>query len=150
MMADHRKEMQVVREQLRKHEEQVRNAEMTKIGAELEPSKVKVAGLQKRYSEVARALQQIDARTREFEDLKRDTADNENNYQTYLKKSEEARISDDLDRRKMTNVSVIERASVPITPVQSKKAEDPRHRRLSAASPSVSVSALPQSTCPVA
>jgi uncharacterized protein involved in exopolysaccharide biosynthesis len=123
MMADHRKEVQVVREQLRQHEEQVRNAEITKIAADLEPSKVKVAGLQKRYSDVVRDLQQMDARTREFEDLKRDAAVNESNYQIYLKKSEESRISDDLDRRKMTNVTVIERATVPITPVQSKKAK---------------------------
>jgi len=123
MMADHRKEMQVVRGQLREHEEQVRNAEITKIAADLEPSKVKVAGLQKRYSDVVRDLQQMDARTREFEDLKRDAAVNESNYQIYLKKSEESRISDDLDRRKMTNVTVIERATVPITPVQSKKAK---------------------------
>lgn len=131
IMADHRKKMQVVREQLRQHEEQVRNAEVTKIGAELEPSKVKVAGLQKRYSEVARALQQIDARTREFEDLKRDTADNENNYQVYLKKSEEARISDDLDRRKMTSVRVIEHVVRAGHPRPVEEGKDPGHRRLS-------------------
>ena len=53
VMVNHRKETQVVREQLVKHEEQVRNTEMTKIQAELEPLLVKVAGLQKRYDEVA-------------------------------------------------------------------------------------------------
>jgi uncharacterized protein involved in exopolysaccharide biosynthesis len=119
IMVNHRKEMQVVREQLSKHDEQVRNAEITKIEADLEPLKVRVAGLQKRYNEVTREIQQIEARSREFRDLERDETVNENNYQVYLKKSEESRISDDLDRRKMTNVNVIEQAAVPMTPVPS-------------------------------
>jgi len=120
-LVNHRKEMQVVREQIAKHEEEVRAAEMTKIQAELEPLLVKVAGLQQRYDEAARKLRQIDGLSRQFEDLKREAATNESNYQTYLKKTEEARISEDLDRRKMTNVSVLERASVPITPIESKR-----------------------------
>lgn len=121
VMINHRKEMQTVREQLRKHEEQVRNAEMTKIQAELEPLRVKVAGLQARFNEVDRELRHIDSRTAEMKDLRREAAANENNYQIYLKKSEEARISEDLDRRKMTNISIIERAAVPVTPVKSSK-----------------------------
>lgn len=121
VMMNHRKEMQVVREQLRKHEEQVRNAEMTKIQAELEPQRVKVAGLQTRFNEIDRELRHIDSRSGELKDLKREAAVNENNYQIYLKKSEEARISEDLDKRKMTNISIIERAAVPVTPVKSRK-----------------------------
>ena len=120
-MINHRKEMQIVRDQLAKREEQVRNAEITKIQADLEPLLVKVAGLQRRYNESAAQLQKTDGRTRDFEDLKREEAANENNYQIYLKKSEESRIDDDLDRRKMTNITVIEQASVPITPVDTNK-----------------------------
>jgi uncharacterized protein involved in exopolysaccharide biosynthesis len=121
VMMNHRKEMQVVREQLRKHEEQVRNAEMTKIQAELEPQRVKVAGLQTRFNEIDRELRHIDSRSGELKDLKREAAVNENNYQIYLKKSEEARISEDLEKRKMTNISIIARAAVPVTPVKSRK-----------------------------
>jgi uncharacterized protein involved in exopolysaccharide biosynthesis len=121
VMKNHRKEMQIVREQLRKHEEQVRSAEMIKIQAELEPQRVKVAGLQARFNEVDRELRHIDSRSGELRDLKREASVNENNYQIYLKKSEEARISEDLDRRKMTNISIIERATVPVTPVKSNK-----------------------------
>jgi len=120
-LINHRDEMRVVREQLAKQEEQVRSAEMTKIQAELEPLLVKVAGLQQRYDEAVKKLRQIDGLSRQFEDLKREAAVNENNYQTYLKKTEESRISEDLDRRKMTNVSVLERASVPISPIESKR-----------------------------
>ncbi len=112
VLINHRKEMRVVKEQLQKYEEQTRNAEMVKIQAELEPLQVKVAGLQRRYQETDRELRQLDSRTREFDDLKRQSAVNEANYQTYLKKTEEARISEDLDRRKMTNITVIDRANI--------------------------------------
>jgi polysaccharide biosynthesis protein PslE len=121
ILISHRKEIKIVKEQLQKDEQQIRNAEITKIQAELEPLQVKVSGLQKRYNEIDSNLRQIDSRSNEFQDLKREAASNENNYQTYLKKSEEARISEDLDRRKMTNVSVIEEASVPITPAKTNK-----------------------------
>jgi uncharacterized protein involved in exopolysaccharide biosynthesis len=121
VMINHRKEMRLVREQLRKHEEQVRNAEMTKIQAELEPQRVKVAGLQARFNEIDGQLRHIDSRSGEMRELRREAAANENNYQIYLKKSEEARISEDLDRRKMTNISIIERAAVPVTPIKSNK-----------------------------
>jgi uncharacterized protein involved in exopolysaccharide biosynthesis len=121
ILTTHRKEIKIVREQLQKDEQQVRSTEITKIQAELEPLQVKVSGLQKRYSEIDSNLRQIDGRSRELQDLKRDSAANENNYQTYLKKSEEARISEDLDRRKMTNVNVIEQASVPIAPAKGDK-----------------------------
>src|SRR5512139_820477 len=66
-------------------------------------------------------MSSIDQREQEFGDLKREVANNEGNYQVYLKKSEEARISEDLDRRKMTNVSVVEKASVPLMPIPSNK-----------------------------
>lgn len=121
VMINHRKEVKIVKEQLQRDEQQVRSAEMTKIQAELEPLQVKVSGLQKRYNEIDSNLRQIDGRSRELQELKRDAAANENNYQTYLKKSEEARISEDLDRRKMTNIKVIELASVPATPTKSNK-----------------------------
>jgi uncharacterized protein involved in exopolysaccharide biosynthesis len=45
----------------------------------------------------------------------------EKNYQTYTEKSEEARISDDMNRSKMANVSVIQSAAVPAKPVKPKK-----------------------------
>jgi polysaccharide biosynthesis protein PslE len=116
IMISHRKEMKIVKEQLQKHEEQAReqarNTEMVKLQAEVEPSQIKVAGLQKQYTEIDKELRQLDSRGREYDDLKRQAASNEANYQTYLKKSEEARISEDLDKRKMTNISVIEQAEL--------------------------------------
>ena len=43
-----------------------------------------------------------------YKQLSRDATDNEEKYKTYLAKLEEARIHDELDRQKMTSVSVLE------------------------------------------
>ena len=116
-----RREIELTREQLRKQEAEVRKVNLANIESELKPLEVKVASLKRQLAEVDAQIRSIDYREQEFGDLKRQVAANESNYQVYVKKSEEARISEDLDRRKMTNVSVIEKASVPILPMQTNK-----------------------------
>jgi len=48
--------------------------------------------------------------------LQRVKKEAEDNYQLYAKKREEARIADELDRQKITNVSIAEAAAVPQLP----------------------------------
>ena len=55
------------------------------------------------------------------QDLKREAATNERGYLTYKEKWEEARISDDMNRKKMANVSIIQAATVPVKPIKPKK-----------------------------
>jgi uncharacterized protein involved in exopolysaccharide biosynthesis len=121
VVQDARKEIELTKEQLRKQEDEVRKVNLATIESELKPLEVKVASLKRQLAEVDAQVRSIDNREQEFQDLKRQVASNESNYQVYLKKSEEARISEDLDRRKMTNVNVIEKASVPIMPMQTNK-----------------------------
>ena len=116
-----RREIELTREQLRKQEAEVRKVNLANIESELKPLEVKVASLKRQLAEVDAQIRSIDYREQEFGDLKRQVAANESNYQVYVKKSEEARISEDLDRRKMTNVSVIEKAPVPLMPMQTNK-----------------------------
>jgi uncharacterized protein involved in exopolysaccharide biosynthesis len=116
-----RREIELTREQLRKQEGEVRKVQLATIESELKPLEVKVASLKRQLAEVDAQIRSIDYREQEFQDLKRQVAANEGNYQVYSKKSEEARISEDLDRRKMTNVNVIEKASVPLMPMQTNK-----------------------------
>jgi uncharacterized protein involved in exopolysaccharide biosynthesis len=52
-------------------------------------------------------------------DLIRITQAAENNYMLLLHKQEEARISDELDSRRIFNVSIVQRASVPELPVHA-------------------------------
>jgi uncharacterized protein involved in exopolysaccharide biosynthesis len=118
---DVRREIEMLREQLRKQEDEVRKAQLSGIESELKPLEVKIGSLRRQLGEVDAQIRSLDYRGREFADLRREIATNESNYQVYLKKSEEARISEDLDRRKMTNVNLIEKASVPLVPIQTNK-----------------------------
>ena len=62
------------------------------------------------------ALQKLEGNTARHDDLQREKKEAENNYQLYAKKREEARIADELDRQKITNVSIAEAATVPQLP----------------------------------
>lgn len=46
---------------------------------------------------------------------------NERNYKTYLEKAEDARILEDMNLRKMANVSVVQKAAVPLHPIRPRK-----------------------------
>ena len=116
-----RRDIELTKAQLRKQESEVRKQQLANIESELNPLQVKVARLKRQLAQVEGETRAIDQRQEQFRELTRDVASNESNYQVYLKKSEEARISEDLDRRKMTNVQVIEKASVPLMPMQADK-----------------------------
>jgi uncharacterized protein involved in exopolysaccharide biosynthesis len=70
-----------------------------------------LAGQMKQYES---ALSKLEADTTRHNDLQREMKQAEDNYQLYSKKREESRIADELDRQKITNVSI---AEVP-TPAQ--------------------------------
>lgn len=78
--------------------------------------KVRAKGLEDQIKQVAVDIAAFEAQESKYKQLARDVADNEEKYKTYLAKLEEARIHDELDRQKMTNVSVLEPASVPLVP----------------------------------
>src|SRR5207237_5014963 len=61
-------------------------------------------------------LKKLEGDTTRHDDLQREKKEAENNYQLYAKKREEARIADELDRQKITNVSIAEVATVPQLP----------------------------------
>lgn len=65
------------------------------------------------------ALDQLEANTAKHNDLQRQVKEAEDNYQLYAKKREESRIADELDRQKITNVSIAETptaAQLPTSP----------------------------------
>jgi uncharacterized protein involved in exopolysaccharide biosynthesis len=93
------------------------------VREELTKSKADLASLQARakatamtvrlYRENARSLEQNEVIQ---DDLTRTVKATEDNYLLYLRKEEEARISDALDRKRIINVAVAEAASVPALP----------------------------------
>lgn len=62
------------------------------------------------------SLKNLEGDTTKHNDLQRQVKEAEENYQLYAKKREEARIADELDRQKITNVSIAEAPSVPRIP----------------------------------
>ena len=62
------------------------------------------------------SLKKLESDTAKHDDLQREKKQAEDNYQLYAKKREEARIADELDRQKITNVSIAEAATVSQLP----------------------------------
>jgi capsular polysaccharide biosynthesis protein len=83
------------------------------------------AGAEGRHEMLAGQVQQYEAQlsrlegiTAQYDDLNRKVKESADNYQLYKKKEEEARITDELDQNKITNVSVAEAPIQPQLPVK--------------------------------
>lgn len=75
-----------------------------------------LAGQVKQYEA---QLSRLEGITAEYEDLARQKKESADNYQLYKKKEEEARITNELDQSKITNVSVAEapvQSQIPVKP----------------------------------
>src|SRR5438105_3091088 len=93
------------------------------LETELSRGRLDQAGAKARRDTLAGQLHQYDASLKKLEgdttkhdDLQREKKEAEDNYQLYAKKREEARIADELDRQKITNVSIAEAATVAQIP----------------------------------
>lgn len=95
--------------------------EIVKCKAELSSQEVKTDVLLRQIKEVDNSLQDLTNQEKELQNLERELAINEQNFQTYEKKVEEARISDEMDRLKMTNIRVVQPAVTPTIPVMPRK-----------------------------
>jgi uncharacterized protein involved in exopolysaccharide biosynthesis len=116
-----RREIQALEESVTGPLEDARRIELSKLEGELGALKVKADGLSRQIGQISGAVQALDSREKEYLNLKRDLGTQESNYKTYLGKFEESRIVDDMNIKKLSNVSVIENASVPIRPAKDKK-----------------------------
>jgi uncharacterized protein involved in exopolysaccharide biosynthesis len=98
------------------------------IRTEMAKAQADLQGLQGREAESQRILATYDEDLRRLnangfgeQDLQREAASAEANYLLYSKKREEARISDELDQRKILNVVVVQAAAVPAIHVHQRK-----------------------------
>jgi len=134
LVVNARKEIQMIKDLLKEQEEEInskvktgnqvyQNTEMDLIRAETElnAQKGKAAALNQQLAEVNGTIRSLDFSEKEMQKLKREQVINEKNFQTYVEKAEEARITDDMNRLKMANISVIQQAAVPAEPVKPKK-----------------------------
>jgi uncharacterized protein involved in exopolysaccharide biosynthesis len=93
------------------------------LRSDLAKAKTELAGAQARAAATSALIhgyreesQQLDNKELVHQDMVRSVKADEENYMLYLRKEEEARISDALDRKRFSNVVVAEPASVPFTP----------------------------------
>ena len=134
LVVNFRKEMELVRNFLRDQEQDLvgkaktgnaiyQGIEMDLIRAETELSsqKGRMASLKQQFNQISQEVQQLDHSEKDLQALKREQVINEKNYQTYVTRAEEARISQNMDRLKLVNISVIQQATAPAEPIASKK-----------------------------
>jgi uncharacterized protein involved in exopolysaccharide biosynthesis len=95
------------------------------LESELARARVDQSGAQARHTSLAEQVGDYDSQlsrlegiTAEYQDLSRSVKEAEENYQLYEKKEEEARIADELDQSKITNVSLAEAPVQPQLPVR--------------------------------
>jgi uncharacterized protein involved in exopolysaccharide biosynthesis len=88
--------------------------------AELSAMQVKSTGLESQIGEVDAEMQKLDSLGNRLKTLKTEIADNEQKYRAYQQKLDEAKLFDELERQKMTSVSIIEPAGVPTQPLKRK------------------------------
>ncbi|MCK9275817.1 MAG: GumC family protein [Syntrophales bacterium] len=94
--------------------------EMIKTATELQSLEAKKSSLAGQIQEVQGTLRNLDLTDKELQKLNRGKELNEKNYKIYLNKFEEARITEDMNRSKIANISIIQKATVPVTPIKPK------------------------------
>ncbi|WP_129128297.1 GumC family protein [Geomonas oryzae] len=95
-------------------------AELVNAETELKAQRAKLVALQEEGKSVSQRIQLLEQSSEEIQRLKRQQEIDEKNYQAFVARAEEARISNAMDRLKLANVSVIQKASVPVEPVEPK------------------------------
>jgi len=95
--------------------------ELIRSETELNAQKGKAVVMNQQLAEVDGKVRSLDYSEKDMQKLKREQAINEKNYQAYQEKSEDARITDNMNRLKMANISIIQKATVPPEPIRPKK-----------------------------
>jgi len=90
--------------------------EMTKTETDRSALEAQATSIQRELRDSRAIASKIDLESAMQGDLARDVKTSEENYALYLRKREEARISDLLDSKRIVNVSVAEVATVPAFP----------------------------------
>ena len=134
LVVDNRKQMDIVKGFMKEQEAdigskvrsgnqvyQTTELELMRSEAELSAQRGKAVALNQQLAEVDGKIRSLDYSEKDMQKLKREQAINEKNFQTYADKTEEARITDDMNRLKMANISVIQKAIVSPAPVKPKK-----------------------------
>jgi uncharacterized protein involved in exopolysaccharide biosynthesis len=95
--------------------------EIVRTTAEQNALTAKQAMIEQQTAQIDQELRALDLRDKELQQIEREIKNARMNFETYQSRSEEARISEQMDQQKMVNISVIESARMPLRPVLPKK-----------------------------
>ncbi len=115
-----RKEIEAVKDSLKKQSEEIRQSELHKAEGELSMAKARAENIRRQLGQIEGALQSLESRAVELQELKREAALQEQNYQTYSKRLEESQVRDDMDRQKIVAITVVEKAMASSIPKQGR------------------------------
>jgi len=101
---------------------QTLEAELLSHEANLEALRERGVEIEKRVIEYGKELERLGRLEPELQALQRAVNIHEQNYRLYLTKFEESRVSDAMDAAKVTSVSILEPATVPLRPIPVNKA----------------------------
>ena len=105
---------------LAKQEQTYHEKALLTITQTLKALRAKEASLSKDMAKYERELVRINGTEMRLTELERNLKVNEENYQLYVKKMEEARVSNAMDKEQMVNISTAEPALPPIKSVKPK------------------------------
>jgi uncharacterized protein involved in exopolysaccharide biosynthesis len=115
-----RQEIAKAKQLLDKEEKIYHDKAVASITQNLSSFKAKEISQQQHLEKFRGELNKINSAEMRLAGLERQNKLNEDNYQLYAKKLEEARISNVMDNQKIANISIIEPAVPPVKPVDSK------------------------------
>ncbi|MGZ8248107.1 GumC family protein [Methylomagnum sp.] len=96
--------------------------DIVRTEAELSSQQANVAILSSLFTDQEGRIEALNKDEMELTNLKRAKDASEKNYLGYLERVESARISDDMNRQKMANISIIHAAAIPAEAIKPKKA----------------------------
>lgn len=97
-------------------------SELLRNEAELTALKAKARAQRSQFEEYQKELGNLDKIEAHYKRLMQEIKLDQNNYQNYLNKLEDSRISEAMDDAKITSVSLIELAKPPLEPISPKRA----------------------------
>jgi len=96
------------------------DSELTKAQSQLSAEQARAAALSLSVAAYEKQASALDQQEMTQEALLRDKNTQEASYVLYMRKQEEARISDALDESRIINVAVVEPVTVPVVPARSR------------------------------
>jgi uncharacterized protein involved in exopolysaccharide biosynthesis len=115
-----RREIAETEQFLAKQEKTYHEKALLTINHTLKSLRAKEASLNKDMAKYEKELVRINSTEMRLTELERNLNVNEENYKLYVKKMEEARVSNAMDKEQMVNISIAEQALPPVKPAKPK------------------------------